>query len=130
MAADFGADAAWGPLLHARGRIVTACALAGIAAIDSPYFAIQDTQGLTQETQAAAAMGFAAKAAIHPEQVAAINAVLTPSPAEVENARQIMSACEAGAAQVNGRMVDAAMARHARRVLANAGRERKEGLLF
>ncbi len=118
FAADLGAGPGWAPLLHARGNIVTACAAAGIAAIDAPFFAINDTTGLTQETEAAAAMGFAGKAAIHPSQLAAINTGFTPPDHAIETARRIVAACEAGVGQVDGRMVDAAMARRARRLLA------------
>ncbi len=117
MAADLGAVAAWEPLLPARGAIVMACALAGIAAIDSPFFDIGDADGLAREVAAAASMGFAAKAAIHPGQVAAINAALTPSAAEIATARRIVAACQAGVGVVDGRMVDVAMARRARRLL-------------
>jgi (S)-citramalyl-CoA lyase len=117
MAADLGATAAWEPLLHARAAIVTACAMADIAAIDSPFFGIGDAAALAREAAAAAAMGFGAKAAIHPNQVAAINAAFTPSAAELATARRILAACEAGVGVVDGRMVDAAMARRARRLL-------------
>ena len=46
MAADLGAATAWDPLVHVRGRLVAACALAGVAPIDSPYFDIHDAEGL------------------------------------------------------------------------------------
>jgi (S)-citramalyl-CoA lyase len=118
FAADLGATAAWAPLLYPRGKIVTACAMAGIAAIDAPFFGIDDANGLKQETEAAAAMGFSAKAAIHPGQVAIINTGCTPSEAEVETARRVLAACEMGVGRIDGRMVDAAMARRARRILA------------
>jgi (S)-citramalyl-CoA lyase len=117
MAADLGAAASWEPLLPARAAIVLACAVAGIAAIDSPFFALGDESGLAREIAAAAAMGFGAKAAIHPGQVAAINAALTPSEAEIAQARRILAACDAGVGVVDGRMVDAAMARKARRLV-------------
>ncbi len=37
MSADLGAGTAWAPL-YARARLVAACALAGVLAIDSPFF--------------------------------------------------------------------------------------------
>jgi (S)-citramalyl-CoA lyase len=91
--------------------------VAGIDAIDSPFFAIGDDAGLAREIAAAAAMGFGGKAAIHPGQVAAINAAWTPSAADIAMARRILAACEAGVGVVDGRMVDAAMARKARRLV-------------
>jgi (S)-citramalyl-CoA lyase len=121
FAADLGASADWAALLYARGKLVTACAMAGIAAIDAPFFAIDDAGGLREEAAAAAALGFAGKAAIHPAQVAAINAGFTPSAGALETARRILAACETGVGQVDGRMVDAAMARQARRILSQSG---------
>jgi (S)-citramalyl-CoA lyase len=118
FAADLGAGGGWEPLLYARGKIVSACAAAGIAAIDAPFFAIHDADSLRRDTQAAAAMGFAGKAAIHPGQITDINAAFSPSDSAIETARRILAASEAGVGQVDGRMVDAAMARQARRILS------------
>ena len=54
--------------------------------------------------------GFAAKLAIHPDQVAGINAGFTPDEKEVELARAIVAAFGAspgaGVVQVGGKMVD------------------------
>jgi (S)-citramalyl-CoA lyase len=121
LAADLGAPAAWEPLLYARSRVVAAAAAAGIGAIDAPHFDLKDQAGLEAELRAAVALGFAAKAAIHPGQVAAINAALTPSAAAVAEAREILAQNEAGVGVVGGRMVDEAVARRARRILAAVG---------
>ncbi len=56
-------------------------------------------------------------------QVALANDVFTPPPAEVERARRILSALDdaaragRGAAQLDGRMIDAASARMARNIV-------------
>jgi (S)-citramalyl-CoA lyase len=121
LAADLGAPAAWEPLLYARSRVVAAAAAAGIGAIDAPFFDLKDQTGLEAELRAAVALGFTAKAAIHPGQVAAINAALTPSVAAVAEAREILAQNEAGVGVVGGRMVDEAVARRARRILAAVG---------
>ncbi|MBP2312818.1 itaconate degradation C-C-lyase RipC [Azospirillum soli] len=121
LAADLGAEVAWEPLLAARSRVVNAAALAGIAAIDSPFFALGDEAGLRAETHAAVRLGFSAKAAIHPRQIAAINEVLTPTPEQVAEARLILAENTKGVGVVGGRMIDEAIARKARRVLAAAG---------
>jgi len=121
MASDLGADGSWDSLLYARSRIVAAARSAGIAAIDSPWFGIDDLEGLEAETRRAAALGFDGKAAIHPRHVPAINERFTPTQDAVERARAIVAAAEAGAAVVDGRMVDEAMARRARRLLRTAG---------
>jgi len=123
MAADLGAATAWEPLAFARGRLIAACALAGVTPIDAPFFDLRDEDGLEQEVTVAVALGFAAKAAIHPAQIAAINAALTPSANAVEKARAILAENAKGVGTVDGQMVDEAIARKARRTLAAAGLE-------
>ena len=121
MAADLGAETAWEPLLWVRARIIQAAASAGIAALDSPYFDIADTEGLKQETKASASLGFRGKCAIHPTQIATINAFLTPSEQQVAEARQILVVNQQGVGSVDHEMVDEAVARKARLVLERAG---------
>lgn len=121
MAADLGAATAWPPLVHARSRIVLACTLAGVTPIDSPFFDVHDADGLSQEVASAIAFGFPAKAAIHPGQVGAINNALTPTSRAVEHAKAVLAANTKGVGVVDGQMVDEAVARKARRILAAAG---------
>jgi len=121
MSADLGAGTAWAPLAYARSRLVAACALAGVLAIDSPFFDVKDHDGLTQETAQAVALGFAAKAAVHPNQIAAINAALTPRTEEVTQAGAILAENAKGVGVVQGHMVDEAVASKARRILIAAG---------
>ncbi len=123
MAADLGAATAWAPLAFARGRLIAACALAGLTPIDAPFFDIHDAASLGQEVTAAVALGFAAKAAIHPAQIAVINAALTPSAEAVEKAGAILAENAKGVGTVDGQMIDEAIARKARRTLAAAGLE-------
>jgi (S)-citramalyl-CoA lyase len=84
-------------------------------------FDVNDHEGLTQETSQAVAQGFAAKAAIHPNQIVTINAALTPRPEEVARARAIVAENAKGVGVVQGHMVDEAVARKARRILIAAG---------
>lgn len=121
MSADLGAATAWASLAYTRSRLVAACALAGVVAIDSPFFDVKDNEGLTQETSQAVALGFAGKAAIHPNQIAPINAALTPHPDDVERARAILAENAKGVGVVQGQMVDEAVARKAHRILVAAG---------
>ncbi len=123
MAADLGAATAWEPLAYARSRLIAACALADVTPIDSPFFDIHNEDGLKQEVAAVVALGFAAKAAIHPTQIGAINAALTPSAETVEKARAILAENAKGVGTVDGQMIDEAVARKARRTLAAAGIE-------
>ena len=121
MSADLGAETAWEPLLMIRSRIVQTAATAGIAVLDSPYFDIANAEGLRRETVASANLGFHAKCAIHPAQIAVINEVLTPTADEVAKARQILVINRQGVGSVGHQMVDEAVARTARLVLERAG---------
>jgi len=123
LAADLHATLTWEPMLFARSRIVQAAASAGIAAWDVPFLDIHDPDGLKRETVAAKALGYVCKLAIHPAQIATINAVFTPSQSEVVRAQRVVSAFEAahgGACQVDGKMVDAPVVKAARRTVALA----------
>ena len=121
LAADLGAEVAWEPLLAARSRVVNAAAMARVGVIDSPFFNLRDDAGLSEEVRRAVRLGFTAKAAIHPNQIGPINAALTPSAADVAEARKILAENAKGVGVVGGRMVDEAVARKARRTLAAAG---------
>jgi (S)-citramalyl-CoA lyase len=121
MAADLGAAVSWDSLAYVRARLISACALAGVTAIDSPYFDVHDTTALEREVARAVALGFEAKAAIHPDQVATINAALTPTQGAIEQARAILAENAKGVGTVDGQMIDEAVARRARRTLAAAG---------
>ena len=78
---------------------------------------------LKQEVAAAVALGFPAKAAIHPAQIGTINAAFTPSAEAVEKGAQILAENIKGVGTVEGQMVDEAVARKARRTLFSAGLE-------
>jgi (S)-citramalyl-CoA lyase len=124
MAADLGSTGAWEPVLAlVSGRLIGACALAGVMPLDSPFFDLHDEPGLKQEVARAVALGFPAKAAIHPTQIGTINAAFTPSAEAVERARKILAENIKGVGTVDGQMVDEAVARKARRTLSSAGLE-------
>ena len=95
---------------------------AGVAAIDTLYVDFRDEAGLRAASVAARAEGFAGRLAIHPAQVATINAAFTPSEAEAEHARRVVEAfaAEPGAGTVglDGRMLDRPHLRAAERLLA------------
>jgi len=107
---------------HARTQTLLAAAVAGVPAIDTPYLALDDLEGLEAETDAASRMGFTAKVAIHPRQVEIIRRAFVPDADYVERARRTLAASSGGAARVDGRMVDAPLVRQAARVVALAER--------
>ncbi len=123
MAADLGVSMDWEPLFFARGQVVAACAAAGAPAIDVPYLKVNDEAGLIAETERVKALGYSAKACIHPAQVRAVNGVFTPSEAEIAEAERVIAALDAaggGAALLDDRLIEAPIIRRARRVLAAA----------
>jgi citrate lyase beta subunit len=126
LAADLGATMGWEQMLFARSRIVQAAATAGIAAFDVPFLDIHDADGLRKETEAAKALGYSCKLAIHPAQITVIDSVFTPAPEQLAKARRIVAAFQqsgGGACQVDGRMVDVPVVKSARRTVALADRK-------
>ncbi|WP_323117850.1 aldolase/citrate lyase family protein [Burkholderia alba] len=117
-ASDVGAQPGARALELARCTVAAAAASAGVRAIDAPCFALHEPDALRAELDFAVDNGLHAKAAIHPAHAGAINAAFTPSPARIAWARDVLAASERGAGVVAGRMVDEAIAREARRVLA------------
>jgi len=127
LAADLGAEGSWENLLFGRSCVVAAAATTGIAAIDVPYFK-GDEAGLKQEATASRKLGMTAKAALHAEQLAAINTIFAPSPDAVSHARAVMAAraaADAGTPVLNGHVIEPAMVREAERVLTIADRLRR-----
>jgi len=105
-----------------RSRIVVAARAAGIDAIDGPFANFRDADGYRTEAARAALIGFVGKWAIHPSQVEIANDVFSPTPEEIQSAREIIDAYEAsdGAAGMGGVMIDAATARIMEGVLRRA----------
>ena len=110
---------------YARSRVLIAAGAAGKAAWDAVHLDIADTQGLAVEAADAAASGFAASVCIHPSQAAVIRAAYAPTPAEIDDAREMLAAAEgeAGVFRFRGRMIDEPVLRQARRTLAHAQSE-------
>ncbi len=119
LSADLGCSPTWESLAAARSVVVVHAASAGLAVIDSPFFDLADDAGLGAEAAAAAAFGFSAKAAIHPRQIPAINAAFAPSDEQIEWAHAVLEVAADGVGLVDGVMIDAAVARRARRILAS-----------
>lgn len=122
LCAELGAQPTPEVLSPYRSMVVAAARLAQKLAHDAPFLGIGDEPGLRAESERAVTYGFDGKLAIHPSQVATIRAAFTPSDAEVQNARAVLTAVESGGvAVVNGKMVDPPLVASARRVLARAG---------
>ncbi|MEY3524724.1 MAG: hypothetical protein RIR92_789 [Pseudomonadota bacterium] len=94
----------------ARSLCLLAAAHAGVQAIDTLSVDFRDADSLQADVQRARRQGFSGKLAIHPDQVAIINAGFTASPEELQHAQRIVDAFAqsggAGAVQLDGKMVD------------------------
>jgi citrate lyase subunit beta / citryl-CoA lyase len=106
----------------ARTACLLAAAALGVQAIDGVYTDLRDTGGLQRELASARRDGFSGKLAIHPDQVAAINAAFAPTDAEREHARRVIAAFAAapgaGVVSLDGQMVDRPHLLQAQRILA------------
>ena len=70
-------------------------------------------------------LGFSGKGAVHPRQVAAINAVFTPDATQIERARRIIRTFEqadTGLVVIDGKLVEKPVLREMHRILAIAER--------
>lgn len=108
----------------ARTVALLAASSAQVAAIDTVYPNFRDMDGFEAECAEAERDGFTGKMAIHPDQVAVINAAFTPSPEAVQRSQAIVRAfAEAGNPGVvglDGKMYDRPHLRLAERLLARA----------
>jgi malyl-CoA/(S)-citramalyl-CoA lyase len=110
----------------ALSRMTVACRAYGLRAVDGPFGDFKDPDGYRAAARRGAALGIEGKWAIHPSQIALANEVFTPPEPEVNRARRILDALDAaaregrGAAQLDGRMIDAASARMAENIVRMA----------
>ncbi|MFT4186957.1 MAG: CoA ester lyase [Aeromicrobium sp.] len=106
----------------ARSRCLVAAKAHGLLALDAVYMDIPDTHGLAAETEDAVAVGFDAKVAIHPSQVAVIRSLYTPDAHQVAWARRLLDHVgdDRGVATFEGRMVDGPIYAQAERLLRRA----------
>jgi citrate lyase subunit beta / citryl-CoA lyase len=111
----------------ARTHCLLAASALGAQAIDGVCTDFRDAVRLQHELDAARRDGFSGKLAIHPEQIAAINAAFAPTEAEREHARRVVAAFAgvpgAGVVSLDGRMIDRPHLLQAQRILAAANRE-------
>jgi citrate lyase subunit beta/citryl-CoA lyase len=111
-------------LAYARAKVVTASRAAGIEApFDTVWVDLQDAAGLEASARTALGLGFQGKMCIHPDQIAVVNGVFTPSEAEVAFAERVAAAFERAEAdgiasiQLDGKFIDYPIVYRAQRVL-------------
>ena len=106
---------------YVRAQVLLTAHARGVMAIDTLHADFRDLDGLRKIAADSYADGFAGMLAIHPSQVAVINAAFTPGEEEIAHARAIVNAFSAnpgaGALSLDGKMIDQPHLEQARRLL-------------
>lgn len=120
---------------HVLMSILVAARAHGIAAIDGPYLKVRDVEAFRRVARRSAALGFDGKWVLHPDQIAAGNAIFTPRQEEYDHAELILEAYEwhtsqaggaRGAVMLGEEMIDEASRKMA---LVIAGKGRAAGMV-
>ncbi|VGQ18143.1 citrate (pro-3S)-lyase subunit beta [Streptococcus pyogenes] len=113
-------------LFFARSMILHAARAAGIAAIDTVYSDVNNTEGFQNEVRMIKQLGFDGKSVINPRQIPLVNEIYTPTKKEIDHAKQVIWAIReaeskgSGVISLNGKMVDRPIVERAERVIALA----------
>ena len=108
---------------HGLSKLVATCRAFGLRAIDGPFGDFNDPDGYINAAKRGAAIGIEGKWAIHPSQIQYANNVFSPPESEVHKAKRIIDELAKaasqgkGAAQLDGRMIDAASERMAENIV-------------
>ena len=109
---------------HGLSELVMTCRAYGLRAIDGPFGDFNDPEAYVAAAKRGAAIGIEGKWAIHPSQIELANKVFSPPETEVNKAKRILEELDKaakegkGAAQLDGRMIDAASARMAENIVS------------
>ncbi len=112
--------------LAIQDSVLCAARAAGIQAIDGPFLALADGDGLRAACERAARLGFDGKWVIHPTHLAIAIEAFTPNAEEVGRAQSVLAALEQataagrGAVGLGGEMLDEAVRVAAERTLRRA----------
>jgi citrate lyase subunit beta / citryl-CoA lyase len=104
---------------YALARVVAAARAYGLQAVDGPHARLGDDLGLVVSARRALELGYDGKWVIHPSQIAPVNLLFTPSPAEIARAQRILEAAQ-GASRFEDELVDEASRRLAESLLRRA----------
>jgi len=112
-------------LLYARSHTAAAARAAGLVAIDHPFVAYKDAEAFEKSTRFGRQLGYEGRMLIHPNQIEPSNRIYSPSPEDVEWAKEVVKAFEEegiakGMAAINfkGQMVDTPVYDSARTILS------------
>ncbi|MDB8858491.1 citrate (pro-3S)-lyase subunit beta [Pediococcus acidilactici] len=110
-------------LEFARNMVLHAARAAGIAAFDTVFSNMDDTEGFYRETRYIHQLGFDGKSLVNPRQIPMVNEVYAPTKPEIEKAKDVIFAIEearakgSGVISMNGQMVDRPVVLRAQRVM-------------
>lgn len=110
-------------LEFARNMVLHAARAAGVAAFDTVFTNMNDTEGFYRETEYIHQLGFDGKSLVNPRQIPMVNKVCEPTKKEIENAKNVENAIKeaklkgSGVISMNGQMVDRPVVLRAERVM-------------
>ena len=110
-------------IAYPRSVIGVAARAADVLALDTPFFAFRDPEGLRENCLGSRKVGFKGKFAIHPAQIEIINEAFSPSPSEIEHARRVIEAFDEaqsrgrGSTSLDGHVVDVPVVKRAEALL-------------
>jgi citrate lyase subunit beta/citryl-CoA lyase len=113
-------------LAYVRQRLHVECVAAGVLSVDCPY-TYADAEGCESDARYARRLGYLAKLINDPSHVAVVNRVMTPSAAEVREARAVIAAFDTGTrglgdqqVRLDGRLLELPIYLNAQRLLERA----------
>ncbi|MDH8678268.1 citrate (pro-3S)-lyase subunit beta [Fusibacter bizertensis] len=117
-------------LLYARSQLLNAARAAGIAALDTVFSDVDDSEGFTKEVKLIKQLGFDGKSVINPRQIPIVHQVFKPTDSEISHAQAVIKASDEaeikglGVVSLNGKMIDKPIVERAQRIieLAKASR--------
>ena len=113
-------------LAYARSAVAVGARAAGVLALDTPFFAFRDPDGLRTNSEMSRGIGFRGRFAIHPAQLEIVNEVYSPSEEEVRQAQRVVDAFEEavavgrGSTSLDGKVVDVPVVKRAQALLEQA----------
>ncbi len=111
------------PFLTSISLCILAARAAGIVALDSPFFDVEDIDGFAEECRQGVELGFDGKTIIHPSQVEIANAAYSPSTDAVAWAHKVVEVGRkseregSGATLLDGKLVELLHVQQAQRII-------------
>ena len=110
-------------------KILMAGRMAGLQVIDGPYVKVRDPEGLREYSRRSQVLGFDGKWSLHPDQIAILHEMFSPTQAQFDRAASVLDAYEQategdrrGAVMLGDEMIDEASRKAALRVRARGER--------